>query len=296
MSLYHKILKENAAPRREFYEFRPGHNVLFMPAAESVPWRNTHLNAYTFSLIERGTVRFKINTFEVEAREGSLLISTPMTWVEALELPEGYMASNLFVDRRIFESLPTYGQFVSTLMRMRGNCLALDRQQSAHMRQTMHIFRDYLAMPGHAREPQEALLTQFMTLQVLDYINTLHPRENALPTRRESLIIQFFTLLAEESRIDHGLEYYADRMNISKAYLSRIIREGMGRTPFHYISERIYFMARELLRQTDMTVMQISDSLGFSDQSAFGAFIRARSGLSPTALRRAPDDGQTITF
>ena len=64
---------------------------------------------------------------------------------------------------------------------------------------------------------------------------------------------------------------------------------------FH-LSELICADARRLLECTDMEVKEIADTLGFSDQSAFGKFFAKKTGLSPQKYRqereRRPDGRQ----
>ena len=75
------------------------------------------------------------------------------------------------------------------------------------------------------------------------------------------------------------------KLNISTTYLSRIVKRITGRTVYSHISELICVEAKRLLECSDKDVKEISDWLGFSDQSVFGKFFLKRTGLSPMKYR-----------
>ena len=78
---------------------------------------------------------------------------------------------------------------------------------------------------------------------------------------------------------------YADKLNVSTAYLSRLVKEISGSTVNDHVSSLLYKEICNLLKQSDMTMGEIADSLHFSDQSALSNFFKLRSGMSPLAYR-----------
>lgn len=74
-------------------------------------------------------------------------------------------------------------------------------------------------------------------------------------------------------------------MNLSTAYLSRLVKEISGTTVNDHVSSLVYKEICNLLSQTSMTMGEISDALNFSDQSAMTNFFKQRAGISPLAYR-----------
>lgn len=83
----------------------------------------------------------------------------------------------------------------------------------------------------------------------------------------------------------HDIGFYADELNISTAYLSRIVKKTTGKTVRFHISELISADARRLLDCTDLDIKEIASQLGFSDQSVFGKFFVKKNGISPLKFR-----------
>ena len=54
---------------------------------------------------------------------------------------------------------------------------------------------------------------------------------------------------------------------------------------YRNFSSLLYKEICNLLKQSDMTMGEIADSLHFSDQSALSNFFKLRSGMSPLAYR-----------
>lgn len=95
----------------------------------------------------------------------------------------------------------------------------------------------------------------------------------------------FLHHLYRNFRKERQIRFYADKLNVSTAYLSRLVKEISGSTVNDHVSSLLYKEICNLLKQSDMTMGEIADSLHFSDQSALSNFFKLRSGMSPLAYR-----------
>ena len=86
-------------------------------------------------------------------------------------------------------------------------------------------------------------------------------------------------------RKERQIRFYADKQNVSAAYLSRLVREISGSTVNEHVTSLVYKEICNLLTQSDMTMGEIADYLNFSDQSALTNFFKQRSGMTPLAYR-----------
>ena len=84
---------------------------------------------------------------------------------------------------------------------------------------------------------------------------------------------------------ERQIRFYADRLNVSAAYLSRLVREISGSTVNDHVTSLVYKEICNLLRQTSLSIGEIADRLNFSDQSALTNFFKQRSGMTPLAYR-----------
>lgn len=95
----------------------------------------------------------------------------------------------------------------------------------------------------------------------------------------------FLHLLYRNFRSERQIRFYADKLNVSSPYLSRMVKEISGTTVNDHISSLLYKEICNLLKQSDMTIGEIADYLHFSDQSALTNFFKQRAGVSPLAYR-----------
>lgn len=95
----------------------------------------------------------------------------------------------------------------------------------------------------------------------------------------------FLHHLYRNYRKERQIRFYADKLNVSTAYLSRLVKEISGSTINEHATSLVYKEICNLLTQTDMTMGEIADHLNFSDQSAMTNFFKQRSGMTPLAYR-----------
>ena len=91
----------------------------------------------------------------------------------------------------------------------------------------------------------------------------------------------FLTLVEREYRDHRELDYYARRLNRNAKYLSRHIKEETGQTATDWIDKCVILDAEAQLLSTKQSILEISESLGFSSQSFFGKYFKRVKGVSP---------------
>ena len=83
------------------------------------------------------------------------------------------------------------------------------------------------------------------------------------------------------------LEDIARAGNMSKSHLNEWFRTVTGMTPYEYLLVSRVERAVELLRGTDMTVLSVSESCGFSNLANFNKAFKKRTGLTPQGYRKS---------
>ena len=110
---------------------------------------------------------------------------------------------------------------------------------------------------------------------------TLHDAQH-----KENIFKIFIHLASNHFKQERQISFYANHLNISSTYLSRIVKEVSGNTVNGYLQSFLYTEACKLLRMTDLTMGEIAEELHFSDQAAFSNFFKQRAGISPKAYRK----------
>nr|WP_262917430.1 helix-turn-helix transcriptional regulator [Zunongwangia pacifica] len=79
---------------------------------------------------------------------------------------------------------------------------------------------------------------------------------------------------------------YADQLAIHVNHLNRALKKTTGKTTTAHIAERLLAEAKALLKHTDWNIAEISQALGYEDQSHFNAFFKKQTQYSPSAFRK----------
>ncbi|MBQ2208389.1 MAG: AraC family transcriptional regulator [Prevotella sp.] len=109
-----------------------------------------------------------------------------------------------------------------------------------------------------------------------DDVSTTHDKE---------LFNRFLQLLSEQEQKRQRVTYYAEQLNITSKYLSAISKKVSGKSPMRWITESVMQDCYSLLRDSDLTVKEISNRLGFPNSSFFGQYFREEAGVTPVEYR-----------
>ena len=116
---------------------------------------------------------------------------------------------------------------------------------------------------------------------------TLAPQQSPSLTRAEQICGQFLSLVELHCREQHAVEWYARQMALAPKYLSNVLKQTMDISPNACIDRALIRQAKSLLSSTSLSIQQISDRLGFLNQSHFGTFFRRHTGTNPSAYKTA---------
>lgn len=106
------------------------------------------------------------------------------------------------------------------------------------------------------------------------------------PSKAISVHFQgFLDLLHTEENKHRTVQYYAKKLSITPKYLTTLCRKYTGKTANQWITEQLLEDIRYYLRHTDMNIKQVSEKLGFPNNSFFGKFVREHFGMTPLQFR-----------
>ena len=161
----------------------------------------------------------------------------------------------------------------------------LREQQAAHFWQHMHEMIEYLHSDHrYLHEMLRTLFTQFV-LDLMDVMaQNIGPGQ--VSERTTEQFIAFMRLLTKHFIEHHDIGFYAEGLHITPIHLSRIVRQVTGRTVVDYINRMLLMEATFLLRQTSLSITQISDQLHFAEVTTFARFFNRMKGMNPREFRK----------
>ena len=248
------------------------------------------LSCYTFTIVTRGWVTILYNNRELMLHVGDLYTYSPGFEVTVLMASDDYRGICLLADEHFTLSLPTMrnairAAYFSTVELM-DPVLPLQTDDLHRLRELMQMMIQYqqTGLP-HANESLQMLYNLF--LLDLSAIQQHSIREHRFPKRVEEIFLGFLGLLPQHFIEHHDICFYASELCITTTYLSRVVRQvSGGRTVVDYINQMLLMEATFLLRQTSLSISQISDQLHFAEVTTFARFFNRMKGMNPREFRK----------
>ena len=104
--------------------------------------------------------------------------------------------------------------------------------------------------------------------------------------RSDTIMKEFANLLMVHIHEQTSVQFYAEKLCISKQYLSLIVKEKTRSSIGNVIAAIRAEFASRLLRDPELSIQQVAERMSFADQSSFGKFFKKHSGMSPLKYRQ----------
>lgn len=134
-------------------------------------------------------------------------------------------------------------------------------------------------------EKDNARLESYVMAAVLSAIKPLFPilkRRSIIPSFYKDIVVEMGKCPPAQLR----LATFAKRFHMSTAALSKGFFRYYGITWKSYSETLLFFEARRLLLNSNLTVGEITSELGFSDPNYFFRFFKRHSGSTPFKYRK----------
>ncbi len=134
---------------------------------------------------------------------------------------------------------------------------------------------------------KEIIIGSYLTI-LLEKINNMYGSESTnkiFTNRAEEITFSFEKSLRKNVDYKNRLADYASELNISKTYLSEVVKKTTGKSAKSLIQEVIIYKAKSLLKQSDGTIETIAYELGFKDASNFVKYFKSHLGVTPNSFR-----------
>lgn len=261
-----------------------GHEVLTLVKIEGgLPAFPDHFSPPTYALefVVKGTIHGTIDHKTVDLQPGSCAF---------------YLADSVLGTPVISEDCEIYilgftTQFAESLN------LTIPQAQLAQtlLYPTWQISESQMANVLQYLDLLRTLIEQNQPAAVLNLVRSLHYflagdhfaqlQQTHSLSRAEQICGEYLSLVEMHCREQHTVEWYASQMCLAPKYLSNVVKQTLNVSPNACIDRALTRQAKSLLSSTSLSVQQISDRLGFQNQSHFGTFFKRQTSLSPKTFK-----------
>lgn len=251
--------------------------------------RATIGKGFFFVFVESGTALLTDMHQDYAIKGEDLIVLSPSLAATLHHASPDFTFTCICLVPEYFDSLPgsqlLYSQLAEFIQVDHLPIVSLKPEKSRYLRQTFDLFSSDLR---GFKIYTHGIISHLCCLLLLQTADTFCQSNRHMPVyvkRSGEIFRKFRKLLTAHYRQHHDIGFYADELNISTTYLSRIVKQTTGNTVRFLISELICTDARRMLVCTDLDIKEIASQLGFSDQSVFGKFFVKKTGLSPLKFR-----------
>jgi len=128
---------------------------------------------------------------------------------------------------------------------------------------------------------QAAFALTYLFSELTEHIHLVDALPNADITRHD-IIDNFFNTQYEKN----SFENLTRKLSLSHRQLGRIVQQSYGKSLREKRNEIRLENAMDLLQNTQKSIADISDILGYSSPSSFSSFFKKQTGMAPSKIRR----------
>ncbi|MCQ2225353.1 MAG: AraC family transcriptional regulator [Paludibacteraceae bacterium] len=244
---------------------------------------------YVVAFCISGTARISINTINYEISANNVLLLPPECVMNINEMNDPKATFLVFSQN--------YGKEVIT------HCSSIWNSLESMMRTVNHkvteeeglMILSYIKrLSGYCNATDNKYRREIVKLQIVSFLHDLcnacvkEEAQESFFSREMQIFQNFFQLASQHFKEEHSVAFYADKLCITPKYLSMAVKQAVNKTPSETIQGFLIQESKVLLKNTNMTIKQISNELNFQNPSFFCRYFRKYVGVSPIEYRTKP--------
>ena len=251
---------------------------------------SAHVAMNAIVICTNGKVQAQINSLTMELHKNQMAVVPQNVTVTDVMVSPDFNLKAMFLTNRILQS------FLREKMSIWNDMMYIHRQYVVTMDEDEILFYthfyDMLSLaiakgkdnPLHTDVIQSLLRSAILALcgamkQKLFLATEYHVKTS------DNHFQRFLDLLHSNDIKRRTVEAYASELYISPKYLTAVCKKNSGKTANEWITEQVLEDIRYYLKQTDFSIKQICNRLGFPNTSFFGKYVKDHFGMTPMELR-----------
>ncbi|KQT21003.1 hypothetical protein ASG22_16450 [Chryseobacterium sp. Leaf405] len=248
------------------------------------------ISSFSILLVTGGKVRLNIDFQEITLQQKDIIFLYPNNVIEFLELSPDASFQNLFISVEYFTNLNLQMNSKDALEILSNNfskILSLCTDSFNHINSSFARL-EFLNNPLNETIFYQEIQKGIINLVMYELAGYVQKQKNQLlkTFRKEDIAIKFAHLVNQHYQTRRDVQFYADKIYVTRTHLTRTIKDVYDKNPKQIIEDKIISEAKILLLKSDFSINQVMTELRFQDQPTFTKFFKKKTGFSPNAYRK----------
>lgn len=235
-----------------------------------------------------GRCLFAFNEKEFEMMRGSYAIIRKTEAVHNVRPSKDFRVRVVYISPDIIElSTPqsNYGMRGQLALYLNPVMQLTDAQAEKCRQDIINIDYRMADTDNHFRHDTIINAVQTLILDSFDFHSRLYG-DTAVSSHYAEIMRQFMAMLDRgDYRTNREVSYYASELCITPKYLSEVAKSVSGYGANFWINRYTMLDISRLLRDKNLSFVQISNMFGFSSPAYFSRYVQKNLGLNPTEYR-----------
>jgi AraC-like DNA-binding protein len=241
------------------------------------------------ALVCSGSIKFEANGQLQEAFVGNVLLCPPSMKVESTWCSDDFECkllclSDFVVQRLLRDKLDIWHQAVyvhqTNVIRMSDGCKEDFVFYDALIRSKTGANNSY----APSREIIHALV-RLLLLELCSILEQFAGSEYEKVSQGKLLFNKYLNMISNNDVKRQPVALYASKLAITPKYLTMLCLKYSDKTASDWIVQYTVEDIRYYLKNTGLSIKEISAKLGFANMSHFGSYVRKHLGISPSDFR-----------
>jgi AraC-like DNA-binding protein len=247
------------------------------------------INMFVLTACVRGRMEVEINSENHTLDSNSMLICTPNCLITNCMLSPDFDGMILCLSQRIITESLSESDIWNRAFRFSTNPIVHVREDSLKLLKIYgSLFYEYKR--NKRKTFQKEIITSIVRAALYEMLSDIDtdtvPVGNNLLRQSDVLFKRFMELLTSCKVKPRTVNWYANRLCVTPKYLSTVCKQVSGKTAFEWINEYVGVDIKHMLKNTNLSIKEITDELNFPNMSFFGKYCRNHFGISPSEYRK----------
>ena len=244
------------------------------------------IEGFFLGLCIKVTAHIKINFTEYYLEPDCLIVLFPKQVIHILEKSDDFLIESLYISLDYLIGLPFPKDFPSIFNMQKYPCFKISRGMMQNLQEYYSfIVKQYNKDSFYHDSIIKGLLYSMIMEFLCIYRQNKTDEKLSKSSRKEELVNDFFKLLVTNLKKERSVTFYADKLHVTRKHLSSTVKEVTGQSVLEWIHEVFIVQAKVILKNTNKSIIEISEELNISNPSFFCRLFKKYTGMSPLEYR-----------